>query len=168
MNYEPPVQIPANTLISFPDPPRAKRYAIEYCPAAPDLILTKDALLSFFPGGDDPSFFCVSKRKKAKKTTPGRGRFRFLPLPGPTPIETTRRGPAGPLLEIPRVRSEIIRRNSNPLPIWRGSCRYIPRFPDSPFPRGSRVRNNRAGRLAIPADSHGFACCSSFSDNQPL
>ena len=51
---------------------------------------------SILPRDEGVPFFCLSKRKGPKKTTPGRGRFRFLPLPGPSLIQTTKRGLRAP------------------------------------------------------------------------
>ncbi len=113
------------------------------------------------------SFACPKERRQRKRH-PGGEDFGFFPSRGPPQLKRPEGGLRAPFWKSPRAHILLIRRNSDPLPIWRGSCRCNSRFPDSPLPRGSRVRNNRAGRLAIPADSHGFACCSSFSDNQPL
>ena len=48
--------------------------------------------------GSSPFSLCSCKEKVEKReSTPGRGMFRFIPLPGPTPFSDSRRGPAGPL-----------------------------------------------------------------------
>ena len=48
---------------------------------------------------------------------------------------------------LPRMRSApSIRRNTDPPPIWRGSCRCIPKFGDSPLRFGSRARGRTAAR----------------------
>ena len=55
-------------------------------------------LFAFGGLGSSPFSLCSCKEKVEKReSTPGRGMFRFIPLPGPTPFSDSRRGPAGPL-----------------------------------------------------------------------
>ena len=73
-----------------------------------------------------------------------------FPLPGPTLIQTTKRGFRAPF-GIPRrsgvrLSAPSIRRNTDPPPIWRGWCRCIPRSGDSPLRFGSRARDKIAAR----------------------
>ena len=46
--------------------------------------------------GRDVPFFCLSKRKVRKKTTPGRGRFRVSPPPWTLPHSNDQKGLASP------------------------------------------------------------------------
>ena len=108
-----PVQTLANTLIFSSRLTEGKKKCRRICPAA--LFRTARSggkahpyrgMRSFFPVRRRYFFLLPVQKKETKKTTPGRGRFRFLPLPGPTLIETTGRGPAGPLLGIPPGRRD--------------------------------------------------------------
>ena len=52
-------------------------------------------------------FFCLSKRKEAKKTTRRRGRFRFLPLLRTSLFETTKEGLRAPFWISPGPAAEF-------------------------------------------------------------
>ena len=104
----------ANTVISFPDLPRGKRNANEYCPAALDLIQPKGEVRSFPLCKRCSLFLLLVQKKEAKKKTLRRGRFRFLPLLRTSLFETTKRGLRAPF-GIPRERLRVHGRSRFPV-----------------------------------------------------
>ena len=73
-----------------------------------------------------------------------------FPLLRTSLIQTTKRGLRAPF-GIPRrscvhMSAPSIRRNTDPPPIWRGSCRCIPRSDDNLLRPGSRARGRPAAR----------------------
>ena len=68
---------------------------------------------------------------------------------------------------LPRPCCFSIPYNTDPPPIWRGSCRCIPKSPDSPSPFGSRVCSRSAAKEANPPNAFGTIALSVISKRAP-